>query len=63
MPIFEYRCTSCGASTEKIQRQPLEEIPCPVCGQKALRGVSRFALAGGKMRGGGCSAPPGSGFS
>ena len=63
MPIFEYRCTGCGASSEKIQRQPLEEIPCPVCGQKAVRGVSRFAVASSGSGSGGCSAPPGSGFS
>lgn len=60
MPIFEYRCTSCGASSEKIQRQPQEEIACPVCGKKAVRSVSRFAVAGGST--GGCSAPSGSGF-
>ena len=62
MPIFEYRCTSCGVSSEKIQRQPLDEIPCPTCGQKAVRSVSRFAVAGGSA-GGGCTAPTGSGFS
>lgn len=62
MPIFEYRCTSCGASCEKIQRQPRDQIACPACGQPARRSVSRFAVAGGSDSAG-CAAPSGSGFS
>lgn len=63
MPIFEYRCQTCGKTVEKIQSQPLAEIPCPACGAKAQRAVSVFASAGGGELGGGCSVPPGSPFS
>lgn len=62
MPIYEYRCSGCGTSSEKIQRQPQQEIDCPVCGKPARRSVSAFAVAGGGSDGGSCSAPTGSGF-
>ena len=61
MPIFEYLCSSCGASSEKLQRQPLDEIACPSCGRPARRSVSRFAVPT-SGDGGGCGAPSGSGF-
>lgn len=62
MPIFEYRCRSCGETIEKIQRQPQEEITCSNCGKKAKRVVSLFSAGAGALSGG-CSAPGGSGFS
>lgn len=62
MPIFEYRCQSCGETIEKIQRQPQEDIECPKCGKAAKRAVSLFS-ASAPTAGGGCSAPSGSGFS
>lgn len=62
MPIYEYLCPSCGSKVEKIQRQALPEIPCPECGRPAARSVSVFA-AGESSSAGGCSAPPGGGFS
>ena len=61
MPIFEYQCEHCGQIIEKIQRRPLNEVPCPACGKGATKRVS-LTSAGGVAAGGGCSAPAGSGF-
>jgi putative FmdB family regulatory protein len=50
MPIYEYRCTSCGAELEKLQKisdPPL--IECPECGKDALVkliSASSFRLKG-----------------
>lgn len=43
MPIYEFRCRSCNSLTEKICRSNVENIPCPKCGDKALRIVSIFS--------------------
>jgi len=65
MPIFEYRCKTCGEEIEKISSKPLEEIPCPACGQPAKRVLSVFATttssAPSGCGAGGCSQG-GSGF-
>ena len=62
MPIYEYLCEGCGVKNEKIQSQPLEQITCPDCGQKANRVVSMTSSAGNDATGG-CSVPSsGSGF-
>ncbi len=50
MPIYEYRCESCGEELEKIQKfsdPPLTD--CPVCGKSALKklvSASSFRLKG-----------------
>ena len=50
MPIYEYRCASCGAELEKLQKisdPPLRE--CPECGKDALVklvSASSFRLKG-----------------
>ncbi|MGV3592583.1 MAG: FmdB family zinc ribbon protein [Gammaproteobacteria bacterium] len=50
MPIYEYRCTSCGAELEKLQKisdPPL--VQCPECGNDALVklvSASSFRLKG-----------------
>jgi putative FmdB family regulatory protein len=51
LPMYEYRCTACGHSFEKIQSfsaQPEKE--CPKCGGELIRPVTapalRFAGAG-----------------
>lgn len=50
MPIYEYRCASCGAELEKLQKisdPPLVE--CPECGKDALVklvSASSFRLKG-----------------
>ena len=51
MPIYEYRCQSCGAELEKLQKisdPPLSE--CPECGKESLVklvSASSFRLKGG----------------
>ncbi len=62
MPIFEYHCEHCGQTIEKIQRKPLDEIPCPACGKTAKKTVSLTSASVTAAVGGGCSAPAGSGF-
>jgi len=54
MPLYEYRCTSCGRITEVLKpaEQRDEPVACRWCGQQAFRKVSSFAAAGGN--GGGC---------
>ena len=50
MPIYEYRCESCGKELEKIQKfsdLPLKD--CPECGKSSLRklvSASSFRLKG-----------------
>lgn len=50
MPIYEYRCESCGKELDKIQGfsdPPL--TTCPACGQEALKrliSMSSFHLKG-----------------
>jgi putative FmdB family regulatory protein len=51
MPIYEYRCKSCGHALDALQKlsdEPLRE--CPVCGKSALRrliSAPAFRLKGG----------------
>ena len=50
MPIYEYRCTSCGHEFEKIQRVSERAVrTCPECKGKVekLVSVSAFSLKGG----------------
>lgn len=50
MPIYEYRCESCGEALEKIQKfsdAPL--VDCPACGKSKLKklvSASSFRLKG-----------------
>ena len=48
MPMYQFRCNSCGASFEKLVRKGNPTaIPCIACGAEALRGVSDFGFAFG----------------
>ena len=52
MPIYEYRCQSCGHELEKLQKmsdQPL--VDCPECGQPQLQKL--ISAAGFRLKGGG----------
>ena len=52
MPIYEYRCTSCGHEKEVLQKlsdPPLTE--CPACGKAALRKL--VSAAGFHLKGSG----------
>jgi putative FmdB family regulatory protein len=38
MPLYEYRCSRCGASFERIEHVPgRPTMPCPRCGHNAQR--------------------------
>jgi putative FmdB family regulatory protein len=50
MPIYEYKCKSCGTQFESMQKISEPPIaPCPKCGDTADRMISMtsFALKGG----------------
>ena len=52
MPIYEYRCTSCGHEKEVLQKlsdRPLTE--CPVCGKSTL--AKLVSAAGFHLKGSG----------
>lgn len=52
MPIYEYRCSSCGHELEKLQR--ISEAPltdCPRCDKSALRRL--ISPAGFRLKGSG----------
>lgn len=52
MPIYEYRCESCGYELEAIQKfseQPLTD--CPTCGKPALKKL--ISAAGFQLKGSG----------
>lgn len=61
MPIFEYYCSFCAATFEKLQRRPEEKSACPQCGNSAKRSVSLVARTT-ETAGGACAGPAGSGF-
>jgi len=52
MPIYEYKCTECGHTLEKLQKMsddPLLE--CPECSKPALKKM--ISAAGFRLKGGG----------
>jgi putative FmdB family regulatory protein len=52
MPIYEYECTSCGLTLEKLQK--LNEPPlsqCPECHETSLQKL--ISAAGFRLKGGG----------
>ncbi len=52
MPIYEYRCESCGEGLEKLQK--LSDAPleiCPVCGKPELKKL--LSAAGFRLKGSG----------
>lgn len=52
MPIYEYRCQSCGHDLEKLQRLSDEHLKdCPSCGKPDLKRL--ISAAGFRLKGGG----------
>ncbi|MBM4155005.1 MAG: zinc ribbon domain-containing protein [Lentisphaerae bacterium] len=46
MPLYEYRCASCGGACEILVRSADEKPACPACGSKKLsKQFSTFAAA------------------
>lgn len=59
MPIYEYRCQSCGDKFERLVRRATDvlESGCPSCGEKHLeQQYSTFAAPGGAS-GDACFSP------
>ena len=61
MPIFEYRCASCGKRFEALQSRADEPHPsCPGCGAARVeRQLSAFAVLGGPSAGHSAGVAPG----
>lgn len=60
MPLYEYRCASCGRRFEVLRRvgQGADGLACPDCGRPEVeKEFSTFAgaVAGGGGGGGSCS--------
>ena len=52
MPIYEYRCQSCGHELEALQKMSDEAlVECPQCHQSSL--VKKVSAAGFRLKGGG----------
>jgi putative FmdB family regulatory protein len=52
MPIYEYRCSSCGHELEALQRLSDARLTtCPSCGAEAL--VKKVSAAGFQLKGSG----------
>ncbi|WP_455385684.1 FmdB family zinc ribbon protein [Acidihalobacter prosperus] len=52
MPIYEYRCESCGHELEAMQRMSDAALTdCPACGKPALK--KQVSAAGFRLSGGG----------
>jgi putative FmdB family regulatory protein len=62
MPLYEYKCESCGARFEKlVSSDKRDEVTCSKCGsEQTKRQLSTFATSG---LSGGSSCAPSSGFS
>jgi putative FmdB family regulatory protein len=52
MPIYEYKCKSCGRLTSQFVRSTSNEVApaCQHCGAKTARALSRFAYHKGEQR-------------
>ncbi len=54
MPIYEYRCETCGNEYEELTRRGTrdDEVECPECGaHESHRVLSSFAVSGGSSGG------------
>ncbi|TYB36022.1 MAG: zinc ribbon domain-containing protein [Flexistipes sinusarabici] len=61
MPIFEYKCQSCGQEFSKLVFNSSEEIKCPECGAADVKKkISVFSSSSADVSGGSsCSADSG----
>lgn len=63
MPLYEYRCATCGSRFEVLRRvgQGSEGLACPECGRAGVE--KQFStFAGSVSGGGGSSCSPASRF-
>jgi putative FmdB family regulatory protein len=67
MPLYEYKCRSCGHVFDVIHRmsEDARDVPCPKCGTKdpvkQMSAVSSLTGAGGADTSSGGSCGPGGG--
>lgn len=54
MPIYEFRCATCGHEFEEDRSRDQASAPatCPACGARARRVFSRFLTVGGPSNAG-----------
>lgn len=53
MPFYDFICAKCGEVTEARRGVEIRTIPCPACGDKAIRDLPRnIGLSGLPTRGG-----------
>jgi putative FmdB family regulatory protein len=57
MPIYEYHCTGCDKTFEKISKTSDSTLPCPNCGQLAAKAIS-IPSPGHIASGSAASGPP-----
>jgi putative FmdB family regulatory protein len=64
MPLYEFRCASCGHQFEELifKTSEMEELVCPKCGaQQVNQLMSAFSTTGSRSPGGsGSACGPGS---
>lgn len=62
MPLYEYRCETCGREYESYRRltEEKKDEACPACGGRAVKlGISLFTPKGGVAAGGSsCGSGP-----
>jgi putative FmdB family regulatory protein len=53
MPIYEYRCTSCGTQKDVMQKmsEAMQVMACPECGQETFS--KQLSAAGFQLKGNG----------
>jgi len=63
MPIYEYRCESCGELAEALRPMRDADAPlaCRGCGRETMRRLHSVFAAGKASAGGGADAPPAGG--
>ena len=61
MPIYEYRCGSCGTFFDRLKPMSRmdDEAPCPECDGESSRQISVFAAFSGSNGDGGAIAGAG----
>lgn len=51
MPLYEYKCKSCGFQFEELVKKDSDSVKCSKCGAEAAKMISRFSsvITGGSI--------------